>query len=37
MRRQENHNGVIQPRTERSELAFPQLNSPFQASFFRGK
>jgi hypothetical protein len=36
-RRQENHNGVIQPRTGPSVLALPQLNSPFHPSFFRGK
>jgi hypothetical protein len=37
MRRQENHNGVIQPRTGPFVLALPQLSSLFHPSFFRGK
>jgi hypothetical protein len=36
-RRQENHNGVIQPRTGPHPPALPQLTSPFHPSFFRGK
>jgi hypothetical protein len=37
MRRQENHNGVIHPRTGPYLPAFPQLNRPFHLPFFRGK
>jgi hypothetical protein len=37
MRRQQNHNAVIQPPTGPCLLALPQLSSPFIAPFFRGK
>ena len=37
MWRKENHNSVIQPRTGPHLPAFPQLSSPFNRPFFRGK
>jgi hypothetical protein len=37
MRRQENHNHVIQPPTGPRLLAFPQLNRYLSRDFFRGK
>jgi hypothetical protein len=36
MERQENHNGVIQPRNGPWLLALPQLSSPFRP-LFQGK
>jgi hypothetical protein len=37
MRRQENHNRVIQPRTGPRLPAFPQLNRYLDRDFFRSK
>jgi hypothetical protein len=37
MRRQENHNGVIQPRTRPCLPALPQLNHYLGRDFFRAK
>jgi hypothetical protein len=36
-RRQKNHNGVIQPRTEPRLPALPQLNRYLGRDFFRSK